>query len=75
MNRAMNNGMVYSQTTILIPLDMKQEAKAAGISLAGTFRKALKAELEAHNGAANKNNPAQPNHEQTGNTASQGGAV
>jgi post-segregation antitoxin (ccd killing protein) len=47
MIRTTRAGKSYEQTCILIPLDMKQAAKDAGINLAGTFRKALIAELEA----------------------------
>jgi post-segregation antitoxin (ccd killing protein) len=46
MIRTTRTGKSYEQTCILIPLDMKQAAKDAGINLASTFRKALVAELK-----------------------------
>jgi len=74
MQRTTRTGQVYEQTCVLIPVELKQDAKAAGISLAGTFRKALKAELEAHNNAANKNNPIPLRQDQNGDTTAQGSA-
>ncbi|WP_165077121.1 type II toxin-antitoxin system CcdA family antitoxin [Methanogenium sp. MK-MG] len=68
-------GQIYEATCIHLPVELKQQAKCAGINMTATLREALKEKLQTDNNTENKNNPAQPNHEQTGNTASHGGAV
>ncbi len=43
------SGQVYEQTCIHVPLEMKQQAKEAGINMAETFRNALAAEIKNRN--------------------------
>lgn len=70
MQTISRSGEVFEQTCIRVPLELKTKAKAAGISMSGTLREGLEAKLAE---TKQMDNPAQPNHEQTGTTP-QGGA-
>jgi len=69
MRMVTKSGQIYEQTCILVPLEMKQHAKEAGINMAETFRNALAAEIK------NRNHPAQTRQDQNGGAASQRGAA
>ena len=71
MDRATKN-QVYSQTTVLIPVELKNKAKKAEICLARCFREALRRELETCNDNEMKNNPARINHNTDGDNLLQG---
>ena len=64
--------MVCSQTTVLIPVELKDNAKKAKICLARCFREALRRELETCNDNEMKNNPARINHNTDGDNLLQG---
>ena len=64
--------LVYSQTTVLIPDELKEKAKKAKICLARCFREALRRELKAYNDNEMKNNPARINHNTDGDNLLQG---